>query len=293
MEEKVYPSMDAFLAENKEYRKPEPPQEPLMNNREVQEFMELMKRHGLLDDVKTLDHFLTSFDAMKDNMGTMRQEIKTLQNEVESLSSDTPLTDQFKQEVTTRSINIWKHLDDFAHRLLDAKDSILEAIREGIRHFKDKGKAALHGACAKIYGVGIDLYQHNLMSDRAYRASTLDIIDRVDNLNDATQSVRHQRRNLLRSMVGKEPKAGLNPKDSTILSAVRKLAEADLEKAEYRIEKGEEMLEKLSSKRRHHLEAAQRKPSIDDRLSSAQKRADQQKSSDKAKYRSNTDRSLT
>ena len=254
--------------------------------------MELMRKHNLEGNVKELEDLLKSLDGIEAQFTTMRDKIISLQEEVDKLSGDTPLTDQFKKEMNTRSINMWKRMDDLSQRLLDTKDAIIQSAKEGIQNFVAKGKSALHRACAAIYGAGIKLFENHLDMDLRTKESSLDVIGRIDELSDASKAVRHQRNNLARVLFGREPKAGLNSKDSMLLNTVRKMAEYDLNQANKRIEQTTELLSRLESQQEHHLTAASQKTSINDLINSAKNRTDQQQKTNNFKDRGHTSPTL-
>ena len=285
---KEYDNLQALLDDQKREKASETRgfMRPLRNEPTVEEFMELMRRHGLEDDVRHLDDLLSSLDGVEKEFSDMRDKIISLQSEVDQLNGNTPLTEQFKKEMNARSVNMWLRMEDLSQRFLDTKDAIISACKEGLANFIEKGHSALHKACAAIYTAGISFYEQKLETDKNFKSYSAEVIDRVDQLNDTFQAARHQRKNLFRVMANREPQAGLDSRDDPALMVIRKLSEIDLNMAQKRIDKTELMLADMKEDLAYHKEMASRKPSIVDKLKGAKDRSSQQKQASQTQQRS-------
>lgn len=270
------PNMDALL------------QNPLKDEKFVQDYLALLERYGLDDDAADLQNLAATVDHQTDQLHHILHKMMRLQKEVDELNSDTPITAQFKKEMNTRCFNIYTAIGDMYLAIQDARSSIKEACKDAIQNFKEYGISAFHRGCAAIYGIGERFCNACVTNNEKQHSNYKDIIVRVDSLAATSNLARQQRSALTRVLFGMKPKEAAEPRESMLLTAIRNKAKENMDMCEDASHNWKESAQKYSAKRERHLAALEREPnrmrSFDDMVSDAQAAAkNQAKKTDKQK----------
>ena len=253
------------------------PNENLLDNMSIRQFIELLRKSGLSEEAETLTDMCDSMSTMANEYNDMRKKVQELEEEVEQLRGDTPLTQQFKTEFRTRVTRLHLQLDDLSRRFLEAKDSLVASAKEGISNFVEVGKSALHQACAAMSQAGIHYFKNVIGNAEKGIEANENIISSLNEYAQANAQARQKRGNLVRSLFNIPQKAEVSVSENMFLHTLRNFTQMNIKQHNNNINASMTIISKLEAFRDKQKQALEKNPSFDNLLKNAQTRAEQMK----------------